>query len=81
MPDRSTKKINKTIRAHTDTSYGTTITCTNLYQLLRPTPKILLLIKIRIYIIHQRVTHWSRLKNQKMTLSSHITFNNLYPFL
>lgn len=49
MPDRSTKKINKTIRAHTDTSYGTTITCTNLYQLLRPTPKTLLLIKIRIY--------------------------------
>lgn len=55
MPDRSTKKINKTIRAHTDTSYGTTITCTNLYQLLRPTPKILLLIKIRIY--HTSMCH------------------------
>lgn len=79
MPDRSTKKINKTIRAHTDTSYGTTITCTNLYQLLRPTPKTLLL--KYVYIIHQSVTHWSRLKNQKMTLPSHITFNNLYPFV
>ena len=37
------KKIeSKTIRAHTDTSYGTTVTCTNLYQLLRPTPKAFL---------------------------------------
>ena len=42
------KKIeNKTIRTHTDTSYGTTVTCTNLYQLLRPTPKAFLSIRIR----------------------------------
>lgn len=34
--------VRSTIQAHTDTSYGTTVTCTNLYQLLRPTPKTLL---------------------------------------